>query len=106
MYFRGLDIYDYGWCPSCARYWHHLVSKAKTGIVLVTFAAHRVRHLCAHLTQPVDRGVELILIVENKDESEGRLTRDAIAAFRNVPSARIFNPSTLVLPCQSRMAYR
>ena len=26
--------------------------------MLVTFAAHRIRHLCAHLTQAVERGVE------------------------------------------------
>jgi phosphatidylserine/phosphatidylglycerophosphate/cardiolipin synthase-like enzyme len=28
------------------------------------------------------------LIVESEDESEGQLTRDAIAAFRNIPAAR------------------
>lgn len=67
---------------------YDLVSKAKTRIVLVTFAAHRVRHLCAHLTQAVDRGVELTLIVESEGESAGQLTLDAIAAFRNVPAAR------------------
>jgi cardiolipin synthase len=67
---------------------YDLVSKAKTRIVLVTFAAHRVRHLCAHLTQAVDRGVELTLIVESEGESEGQLTLDAIAAFSNVPAAR------------------
>jgi phosphatidylserine/phosphatidylglycerophosphate/cardiolipin synthase-like enzyme len=67
---------------------YDLISQAKTRIVLVTFAAHRVRHLCDHLTQAVDRGVELTLIVESEDESEGQLTRDAIAAFRNVPVAR------------------
>lgn len=67
---------------------YDLVSKAKTRIVLVTFAAHRVRHLCAHLTQAVDRGVELTLIVESEGESEGQLILDAIEAFRNVPAAR------------------
>jgi cardiolipin synthase len=67
---------------------YDLVSKAKKRIVLVTFAAHRVRHLCAHLTQAVDRGVELTLIVESEEESEGQLTRDAVEAFRNVPAAR------------------
>jgi cardiolipin synthase A/B len=67
---------------------YDLVSKAKKRIVLVTFAAHRLRHLCAHLTRAVDRGVELTLIVESEGESEGQLTRDAIEAFRNVPAAR------------------
>jgi phosphatidylserine/phosphatidylglycerophosphate/cardiolipin synthase-like enzyme len=67
---------------------YDLISRAKKRIVLVTFAAHRVRHLCDHLIQAVDRGVELTLIVESEDESEGQLTRDAIAAFRNVPAAK------------------
>jgi phosphatidylserine/phosphatidylglycerophosphate/cardiolipin synthase-like enzyme len=67
---------------------YDLVSKAKKKIVLVTFAAHRVRLLCALLTQAVERGVELTLIVESEGESEGQLTRDAIEAFRNVPAAK------------------
>ena len=64
---------------------YDLISQAKTRIVLVTFAAHRVRHLCDHLTQAVNRGVELTLIIESEVESEGQLTRDAVAAFQNVP---------------------
>jgi len=67
---------------------YDLISKAKKRIVLVTFAAHRVRHLCDHLIQAVDRGVELTLIVESEDESEGQLTQDAINAFGNVPAAK------------------
>ena len=67
---------------------YDLISAAKRRIVLVTFAAHRVRHLCAHLTQAVERGVELKLIVESEDESEGQLTIDAIAAFKGVPTTR------------------
>lgn len=64
---------------------YDLISQAKTRIVLVTFAAHRVRHLCAHLARAVQRGVELTLIVESEEESEGQLTKDAMAAFQNVP---------------------
>ncbi len=66
---------------------YDLVSTAQKRIVLVTFAAHRVRLLCDHLTRAVERGVELTLIVESEDESEGQLTRDAIEAFQNVPAA-------------------
>ena len=71
---------------------YDLISSAKQRILLVTFAAHRVRHLCDHLTQAVERGVELTLIVESEDESEGQLTRDAVAAFQDVPlaSARLY----------------
>lgn len=67
---------------------YDLISQAKTQVLLVTFAAHRVRHLCAHLTQAVQRGVELTLIVESEEESEGQLTRDAIQAFSDVPRER------------------
>ena len=67
---------------------YDLISAAHHRIVLVTFAAHRVPHLCAHLTQAVQRGVELTLIVESEGESEGQLTKDAIAAFKNVPATR------------------
>ncbi len=67
---------------------YDLISAAKYRIVLVTFAAHRVRHLCAHLTQAVERGVDLDLIVESEGESEGQLTLDAIAAFKGVPTTR------------------
>jgi phosphatidylserine/phosphatidylglycerophosphate/cardiolipin synthase-like enzyme len=67
---------------------YDLISVAQKRIVLVTFAAHRVPHLCAHLTQAVGRGVDLTLIVESEGESEGQLTLDAIAAFTAVPAAR------------------
>jgi len=60
---------------------------------------HRVRHLCDHLIEAVDRSVELTLIVESEDESEGQLTRDAIAAFRNVPTPK---PPLLLAACQAR----
>ena len=67
---------------------YDLIANAKQRIVLVTFAAHRVRHLCEHLIHAVGRGVELTLIVESEEESEGQLTRDAIEAFSNVPAAK------------------
>ena len=68
---------------------YDLIAVAHKRIVLVTFAAHRVRHLCDHLTDAVERGVELTLIVESEGESEGQLTSDAIRAFRGVPAARM-----------------
>ena len=67
---------------------YDLISSAKKRIVLVTFAAHRVRHLCDHLIAAIERGVELTLILESEAESEGQLTRDAVAAFKDVPTTR------------------
>jgi cardiolipin synthase len=66
---------------------YDLVAASQRRVVLVTFAAHRVRHLCEHLTRAVQRGVQLTLIVESEDESEGQLTSDAIRAFADVPAA-------------------
>jgi cardiolipin synthase len=66
---------------------YDLIATASRRVVLVTFAAHRVPHLCEHLRKAVERGVELTLIVESEEESEGQLTKDAIAAFKNVPLA-------------------
>ncbi len=67
---------------------YDLISEAKKRIVLVTFAAHRVAHLCDHLMLAVNRGAELTLIVESEEESEGQLTLDAIAAFKSLPMKR------------------
>ena len=67
---------------------YDVISEAEHRIVLVTFAAHRVHHLCQHLTQAIERGVELTLIVESEVESDGQLTRDAVAAFQGVPLNR------------------
>lgn len=67
---------------------YDLISSAQRHILLVTFAAHRVRHLCELLTKAIHRGVKLTLIVESEEESEGQLKKDAIAAFRDVPLTR------------------
>jgi len=68
---------------------YDMIGASQRRVVLVTFAAHRVRHLCEHLTRAVQRGVQLTLIVESEDESEGQLTTDAVRAFAEVPSAGI-----------------
>ena len=67
---------------------YDLVSAATRRIVLVTFAAYRVPHLCEHVARAVERDVKLTLIVESTAESDGQLSVDAIEAFRGVPAAR------------------
>lgn len=67
---------------------YDLIASAQRRILLVTFAAHRIAHLCAHLSTAVRRGVELTLIVEREDESEGQLSVDALRAFRELPLER------------------
>jgi len=68
---------------------YDLIAAAQQRIVLITFAAHRVQHLCEHLARAVTRGIELTLILESEEESEGQLTSDAVAAFRDVQAARM-----------------
>ena len=66
---------------------YDLVATAQRRILLVTFAAHRVPHLCRHLEAAIRRGVELTLVAESEEESEGQLSRDAKAAFPGLPEA-------------------
>jgi phosphatidylserine/phosphatidylglycerophosphate/cardiolipin synthase-like enzyme len=54
---------------------------------LVTYAAHRVPHLCRHLEDALHRGVDLRLIVECEEASEGQLSSDAKNAFPGLPEA-------------------
>ena len=67
---------------------YDLIAAAQRRILLVTFAAHRIKHLCEHLLAAVARGVELTLIVERENESEGQLSVDAFRAFQMLPLER------------------
>ena len=61
---------------------YDLISKANRKILLVTFAAYRIDRLAQQLTKAIGRGVAVKLIFESEAESEGQLTKDAAAAFR------------------------
>jgi phosphatidylserine/phosphatidylglycerophosphate/cardiolipin synthase-like enzyme len=63
---------------------YDLLSTAKQRIFLVTFAAHRVPLLCEHLSQAIDRGVEVTLLLESEQASAGQLSFDASNAFKDV----------------------
>ena len=78
---------------------YDLVAVAQRRILLVTFAAHRIAHLCQHLSAAVARGVELTLIVEREDESEGQLSVDALQAFKELPLRKI---QVLYWPIENR----
>jgi phosphatidylserine/phosphatidylglycerophosphate/cardiolipin synthase-like enzyme len=68
---------------------YDLVAKASRSILLVTFAAYRVDHLCQHLAKAIDGGAKVTLIFESEAESEGQLTKDAAAAFKVLPPAKM-----------------
>ena len=55
-----------------------LIHGAKNSIILVTFAAYKVPVISAALVQAAQRGVETILILESVEESEGKVTANAI----------------------------
>lgn len=63
---------------------YDLLSKAEQRIFLVTFAAHRVPLLCEHLSQAIERGVQVTLLLESEQASAGQLSFDASKAFKDV----------------------
>lgn len=63
---------------------YDLLAKAEQRIFLVTFAAHRVPLLCKHLSDAIDRGVQVTLLLESEQASAGQLSFDASKAFNDV----------------------
>jgi phosphatidylserine/phosphatidylglycerophosphate/cardiolipin synthase-like enzyme len=60
---------------------YDLIAQAHERILIVTFAAHKVGHLCDHLQAAITRGVSLTLILETAEASEGQLSFNALNAF-------------------------
>jgi phosphatidylserine/phosphatidylglycerophosphate/cardiolipin synthase-like enzyme len=58
-----------------------MIRSARHSIYVVTFAAYRVSTLVGALTEAVDRGVRVSFILEDKDESEGKVTENALPAL-------------------------
>lgn len=64
---------------------YDLITQARQRILIVTFAAHKVAHLCDHLQTAVANGVTLTLVLEAAETSEGQLSFDALNAFSALP---------------------
>jgi phosphatidylserine/phosphatidylglycerophosphate/cardiolipin synthase-like enzyme len=58
-----------------------LVSNATTSLVLMSFASYKVDDVADSLSAACDRGVDVALILETRDDSGGDLTVDAAHAF-------------------------
>ncbi len=58
-----------------------LTKNARSSLILVSFSAYRDDDITAQLAEAVDRGVELILILETTADSRGGLDREARYAF-------------------------
>ncbi len=60
---------------------YDLISTASERILLVTFAATRVKKLVACLREAINRGVLVHLVLETEEDSSGQLSFDAAKAF-------------------------
>lgn len=55
-----------------------LIKLARSNIFLVTFAAYKVPDIASELIKAARRGVEIILVLESAQQSEGKVTVSAI----------------------------
>lgn len=58
-----------------------MIGRAKTSILLVTFAAFKAKTIMQALLAATVRGVQLKIVVESADDSAGQLSHDAWKAF-------------------------
>jgi cardiolipin synthase A/B len=63
---------------------YDLISSAKREILLVTFAAYKVHQLMDGLVKALNRGVNVRLILEFEETSQGQLSTDALNAFPEI----------------------
>ena len=78
---------------------YDLISQASNRVLIVTFAAVKIQHLVKHLESAINRGIQVTLILESKEESEGQLSFDAANAFS---PAILSNAEVLVWPLEKR----
>jgi len=55
-----------------------LIQQAKTSLIVVTFVAFKVHHIAEALLAAATRGVQVTLILESVEESDGKVTVSAI----------------------------
>ena len=60
---------------------YDLITSAKHEILLITFAAAKIKRLTDELWKAAQRGVQIRLILEFEESSEGQLSFDAMKAF-------------------------
>lgn len=61
-----------------------LVRQSRHELLLVSFAAYRVQYLRDALTAAAERGVQITLVLESKEASGQKLSRDAALAFAGI----------------------
>jgi cardiolipin synthase len=60
---------------------YDLIANARHEILLITFAAAKIKRLTDELWKAAERGVKIRLILEFEESSEGQLSFDAMKAF-------------------------
>lgn len=60
---------------------YDLINSAQHDILLVTFAAYKIKRLSEALSSALSRGVTVRLILEFEESSNGQLSYDAVKAF-------------------------
>jgi len=78
---------------------YDLICRAKSEILLVTFAAGRIERLATELLSATQRGVKVRLILEFEQSSEGQLSYDALKAF---PTALVSGAQVYHWPTKKR----
>jgi phosphatidylserine/phosphatidylglycerophosphate/cardiolipin synthase-like enzyme len=58
-----------------------LIHAAQTKIIIVSFVVYKVRDILSALEKAALRGVEIVIILESPDDSEGKIAYSAIAAL-------------------------
>ncbi|MFM9971265.1 MAG: DISARM system phospholipase D-like protein DrmC [Burkholderiales bacterium] len=58
-----------------------MISRAKHSIYIVTFAAYRVETVACALHDAITRNVRVVLVLEDKDESDGKVNFNALTAL-------------------------
>jgi len=75
------------------------INSATRDVLLVTFAAYRIKLLSDTLLSAVGRGVSVRLVLEFEQESDGQLSLDAVKAF---PRGLITNAKIFYWPLKAR----
>lgn len=58
-----------------------LINSAKQRVIIVSFAVYKAKSIMSVLEKAAERGVEIHIIVESPDASEGKIAYDTIAAL-------------------------
>ena len=71
---------------------YDLIDSAKTSVLVVAFAAYRVPKLVHALRRAVERHVRVIVVLEDREESGGKVTVSAAQALRmlDLPAVEVY----------------